>query len=286
MIAKYEKRTLSDTVHVSAHKYKNLHNLPHWHMEHELIFVEYGTVELMMDNDFFTLDAGMCAFIKSEEIHYIKSITNSIVGVIKIDAKYVKHIVGDNSLEYPISNDKYELKRTIAEICEELKNPQKFSNIIADSIVMRLIAEIFRNEKVCRKNSENIKIDTKYKELLEIISNNFADITFDDAAEFMCFSKPYFSKYFYRLSGMTFTQYINTLKTSAAVRLISEGELTVTEISEKCGFNTIRNFNRVFKEYTGYTPKNLPPSYTFIYGLKDSFDSGFDPTLTCSQIIE
>ena len=286
MIAKYEKRTLSDTVHVSAHKYKNLHNLPHWHMEHELVFVEDGNVEIMMDNDFFTLDVGMCAFIKSEEIHYIKSINASTVGVIKIDAKYVKHIVGDSNIKFPIYGDKYNLKSTTTEICAELNNPQKFSSIIADAIVTRLIADIFRNENLSKQDSENPKIDTKYKELLEIISNNYTDITFDDAADFMCFSKPYFSKYFYRLSGMTFTQYINTLKISEAVRLLSEGELSVTEISESCGFNTIRNFNRVFKEYTGYTPKNLPPNYTFIYSLKDSFNSGFDPTLTCSQIIE
>ncbi|MBE6608986.1 MAG: helix-turn-helix domain-containing protein [Ruminococcaceae bacterium] len=286
MIAKYEKRTLSETVHVSVHKYQNLHNLPHWHMEHELVFVESGTLELMRDNELFLLSDGVCAFIRSEEIHYLKSITPSIVKVIKIDAKYVKHIVGDSSLENLLSGDKYNLKNTVNEIYKELKHPQKFSNLIADSMVIRLIADIFRNENTCQKNLENTKSSSKYKELLEIISNNYSDITFEDAARFMCFSKPYFSKYFYKLSGVTFTQYINTLKISAAVRLISEGELTITEISEKCGFNTIRNFNRVFKEYTGYTPKALPNNYTFTYSLKDSFDSGFDPTLTSSQIIE
>ena len=53
-----------------------------------------------------------------------------------------------------------------------------------------------------------------------------------------------------------------------------------------CGFNTIRNFNRVFKELTGYTPRTLPKDYRFIRSLKEYKDNGFDPTLHGSEILE
>lgn len=39
MIAKFEKKILTESGQNSTQKYKNLHNLLHWHMEHEIIFV-------------------------------------------------------------------------------------------------------------------------------------------------------------------------------------------------------------------------------------------------------
>ena len=85
---------------------------------------------------------------------------------------------------------------------------------------------------------------------------------------------------------MTFTQYLNFLKVSAAIEKILDGKLSMTEISIACGFGTIRNFNRVFKAFTGYSPKNLPLNYTLIYNFKDFSSNGFDPTLNCTEIIE
>ena len=102
----------------------------------------------------------------------------------------------------------------------------------------------------------------------------------------MHFSEPYFSKVFHNIFGMTFTQYLNTLKVSAAVEKIAEGKMSMTEISIACGFGTIRNFNRVFKELTGYSPKKLPDNFIFVSGFKEDSHISFDPTLNCTEIVE
>ena len=158
-----------------------------------------------------------------------------------------------------------------------------YANIIIDSIVTCFTAEIFRSENF---NDLNSLPDTheKHKELLEWLSQNYANVTFDEAADYMNFSKPYFSKYFQKFSGLTFTQYINTLKVASAIEKIATGKMNITQISISCGFNTIRNFNRVFKSLTGYTPKTLPEDFVFMYRYKAN--DGFNPTLKCSEIIE
>ena len=51
-------------------------------------------------------------------------------------------------------------------------------------------------------------------------------------------------------------------------------------------FNTIRNFNRVFKEMTGYTPGTLPRDYSFACNLHRNGEGGFDPTLGCTVVLE
>ena len=99
----------------------------------------------------------------------------------------------------------------------------------------------------------------------------------------MHFSGPYFSKLFHSIFGMTFTRYLNTVKVAAAIEKLREGNLSITEISSMCGFNTIRTFNRVFRSFTGYAPKDLPSNYVFLYSLKDG--CGLNPTLNCTKIL-
>lgn len=286
MRARFEKNVFSGTVHTSAYKYKNLCNLPHWHIEYELVYVFKGTVELMVNNSFFELSEGFCAFIGSEDIHYIKAAPESIVGVIKTDATYVKKIAGNNRLICPVLKSSFPVNEIFTEISAELKSGKEFSGIIADSSITKLVAGIFRNEPTSADNELSAKMTNKYKELLEMISNDYTHITFEKAAEYMNLNKSYFSRYFYRFSGMTFTRYLNMLKVSAAAEKISEGKMSMTEISIACGFGTIRNFNRVFKDFTGYSPKKLPETYVFIYNLKDVSASGFDPTLNCTELID
>jgi xylan 1,4-beta-xylosidase len=72
---------------------------------------------------------------------------------------------------------------------------------------------------------------------------------------------------------------------SEAVEKIKEKKMNMTEISISCGFGTIRNFNRVFKLLTGYTPKSLPDNYSNIYNFKDTDEKSFDPTLNCTEIL-
>lgn len=44
--------------------------------------------------------------------------------------------------------------------------------------------------------------------------------------------------------------------------MLRSGEKTsITDVSVRCGFNTIRNFNRAFRDITGYSPRTLPEDY-------------------------
>lgn len=286
MKAKFEKKVFSDTAHTSATKYKNLHNLPHWHMEYELVIVLEGTAEIMVDNSFFVMSEGACAFINSEEIHYIKAASESILGIIKTDAAIVKKIAGNKHLASPVLKNITASKQIFLEIFSELKSQKEYNNVIADAVITKFIAEIFRRETISPTAETTKRMTTKYKELIELLSVNYANMSFENAAEYMNLNKSYFSRYFYRFSGMTFTQYLNILKVSAAIEKIHEKKYNMTEISISCGFGTIRNFNRVFKELTGYTPKNLPDNYVFIYNFKDTSGNDFNPTLNCTEIIE
>lgn len=56
-------------------------------------------------------------------------------------------------------------------------------------------------------------------------------------------------------SGMHYSSYVNHLRITRAIELLTDGDNTMQEIAYKVGFNTPNNFNRVFKQITGKSPK-------------------------------
>ena len=64
-----------------------------------------------------------------------------------------------------------------------------------------------------------------------------------------------FSRSFRRHTGLTFVQYVNSLRIELACQHLGQGELTVAEICFEVGFNNVSNFNRHF-----LAVKGMPPS--------------------------
>lgn len=283
MIAKYEQSVLSGRSQVSVQRYGGLQNLPHWHIESELIFAEKGSAEVMTDNNLYGLSEGYCVFIRSGAVHYIKAESDSVISVMKIDSQLISAEFGMLAPVCPLLERKYNVSEAFEKIRQEISNGEKYYEVICSGLALALTAEIFRNEKT--SSSEISSGSGAYKKLLRLVSERFADITFDEAAEIMCFSKPYFSKYFRRMSGMTFSEYLNIVRVSEAVKMLSKGNMSAGETAVAAGFGTIRSFNRVFKQYTGFTPRELPDDFVFIGEDRGTDSDGFDPTLPVSKIL-
>lgn len=283
MIAKYEQSVLSGRSQVSVQRYEGLQNLPHWHIESELIFAEKGSVEVMTDNNLYGLSEGYCVFIRSGAVHYIKAESDSVISVMKIDSQLISAEFGTLAPVCPLLENKYDVSDTFEKIRQEISGGEKYYEVICSGLALALTAEIFRCEKT--SSAENSSGSGAYKKLLRLISERFADITFDEAAEIMCFSKPYFSKYFRRMSGMTFSEYLNIVRVSEAVKMLSKGGMSAGETAVAAGFGTIRSFNRVFKQYTGFTPRDLPDDFVFIGEDQGASSDSFDPTLPVSKIL-
>lgn len=283
MLAKFEKRNLSLHSHISAHKYVNLHNLPHWHMEYELVFCDFGSAKVTVDSEQFILEKGHCLFIGSSEVHNIQTISDSIISVIKIERKLVDDAFEGKLPASPLIKTELSLKEIFNELYAELKNNQTFGTVVCDCLILKTLALLFRGCDIDIKQKSGGS--EKYKALLRLIEEHFADITFEEAAEFMCYSKPYFSRYFSVITGMTFSSYLNIIRVAEAVSMLDEGRLTVSEIAHASGFGTIRHFNRVFRELTGYSPCKLPKGYTFIRYRSGGETDGFDPTLSAPAIL-
>lgn len=73
-------------------------------------------------------------------------------------------------------------------------------------------------------------------------------------AEGIGVSSSYLSRIFHDETGVTVTDYLNGIRLEAAKHLIAEG-VPLKEVVSRCGFRNYGYFLKIFKEYTGKTPK-------------------------------
>ena len=76
----------------------------------------------------------------------------------------------------------------------------------------------------------------------------------EEAAGLCYYSKSHFMKYFRQYMGLSFVQYLNDYRLSKAAGLLVSTEDSVTDIAQRCGFDNLSYFNRLFRRKYGMTP--------------------------------
>ncbi len=108
------------------------------------------------------------------------------------------------------------------------------------------------------KESETDRMGQVY----EFVMKNFKEkITLEQAAEIANLSVSAFSRYFKTRVNKSFSDFLSEVRISHACKLLHEEEMNISEISFECGFFTLSNFNKQFKERTGKTPLAYKKDY-------------------------
>ncbi len=288
MIARREVWKYSDSGKVWVGKYRNSQNLLHWHPDCELLSVEHGKIDVFCEGKKHTLTEGQALYIDSGQVHYMSaSDPDTVLIVIVFDYDIIRGFAENFRLSSPVLSGSYDLSSEYRALRETLLSRHPFFGAEAACRVLSLMIDIFRKEELEEKNLKDNRTTERFKQLLEEINARYRFISFGDAASFMGMSPSYFSRYFAKTTGITFSQQLNSVRTDNAVQLLRENDgKSMTEIADLCGFGTIRNFNRIFKEYTGFSPRELPRDYNMSVRFSYPSDRAFNPTLYDCELIE
>jgi len=64
----------------------------------------------------------------------------------------------------------------------------------------------------------------------------------------------YLSERFKQVTGMNFVEYVARTRFEEACRLLHDGDLRISDIAFAAGFQSLSQFNRVFKRLSGKSP--------------------------------
>lgn len=87
-----------------------------------------------------------------------------------------------------------------------------------------------------------------------VLSHFHDQICLDTVSDLVGMTPSAFCRYFKTRANKTFSDFVAEVRVGHACRLLVDGERSVTQISFESGYRTLSNFNRQFKEVTGYTP--------------------------------
>lgn len=107
-------------------------------------------------------------------------------------------------------------------------------------------------------NSDNRRI-LKVKDYVNKHFNE--DVRLNELADIIGMSPSAFSRFFKLSTGKTLSEYIVGIRLGMAARKLVDSTDSISEICYVCGFNTISNFNRLFRKYKGCNPTEFRDKY-------------------------
>ncbi len=232
----------------------------HWHENIEILFFDEGEGEILIDEHIFTASAGDIVIVNSEELHSTRTLAkHALYYCLIIDKEFCKNL-GFFIDEQHICNvikDK-EIFEKIHKIKDELANKREFYVPAITSTVIEILTELYRKYQFTKSKYTKNKNIEMVKSGISYIKKHFdKQPSVDNIANHVGYSKYYFCRCFKEITGYTVNSYINSVKIEHAKEMLLNRKISISEVSEACGFSDISYFTKIFKKYAGVLPSKV-----------------------------
>ncbi|NLY75929.1 MAG: AraC family transcriptional regulator [Firmicutes bacterium] len=243
---------------------------PHWHDEIEIIYVLEEELVIGLNSEIFHLKPRDIFLINSGEVHYFVtppkksrriilqfelSLFQSLANFLR-ERKPVSPLIPFESPEFGAHRD---LEKQLLAIVQEYSRKSPGYQLAIRARLYDLAVVILRQVPTEPYSSSDRNKHLKRLERLEQVfnyveQNHHREITLTEIAKTANFSIYHFTRFFKETTGMTFTRYLNNYRINKAVKYLTETADPITEVAFKSGFESIKTFNRVFKQLKGCSP--------------------------------
>lgn len=98
--------------------------------------------------------------------------------------------------------------------------------------------------------------DKAIEEAISYIKRNYgSNLKLKEVAEHAGMSESYFSRYFKKVMGEGYSEYLNKVRVEKAKELLAGRRITMQEVGEQVGYPNPAYFTQIFKNITGVSPK-------------------------------
>jgi len=239
-----------------------------WHTlnRNMFLYIHTGSGSIISKEQTYPISPGSLCFVGSSKFYYTLPDIPSEYNRSKLflsneeldallplfpDYLRMKQKFSTNSVVYTQTDES--IARRIEQLLTDLEaytEQSQYHNALRISICIELL--ILLNE-----NASDTVFPTQglVQKAVEYINNHIQeDIRIDSICEAIHVSKFYFCKKFKQSTGVTVMNYILNTRIVSAKHLLEDSELSISQISEQCGFNSHSYFCQVFRKNYGMTP--------------------------------
>ncbi len=130
--------------------------------------------------------------------------------------------------------------------------PKQYESMVKLLSVFAEHISMVSNQILVQQQTQESPVIAKAKKF--IVENHTEDITLDQVAKAVNWSTFHFCKMFKKATGLNFTAYVSRVRVEKAKNLLLNHNLRVSEIAYEVGFQSLTQFNRVFKRIEGESP--------------------------------
>lgn len=252
----YEVNNSGDQNFFTASFFTNFNFPPHLHPYVEIVYVLEGSFDVTINNLPGRINKGDIAISFPNDIHGYKTETYSKIMMFIFSPEIAGAFFNkrmDKTLENPFI-PAHVVSNGIDSLFHELNAEYKNCNnkYVIKGLLYTILGRL--DAHFILKSSKNFYNNTTQSLLKYIESHFHENISLESTANALGFSKYYLSRIFSNKIGYQFNDYINRLRINRAQKLLSETDLSISNVALDCGFESQRNFNRIFKELTFTTP--------------------------------
>lgn len=244
---------------------------PHWHVALELIYILNGVGNIIFDGKDHTLVAGEFVIVDSNQIHEMNCAKASMMLVIHYSKNRMKNFE-EQIDEYRIECSREMLEKSqleeYLEICSLLKKlPPLYVTqplgyqLQSQAVAMEILFLLMNHFAVHVEESGGTVNDPNLERLGEITDyieeNHEQPISLESIASHFYLSREYFSRFFRKNMGVTFSRYVNQVRLIHIYYDICNTGDGIMELAEKHGFTNYKLFNKMFHEIYGCTPREV-----------------------------
>ncbi|MBR3965612.1 MAG: helix-turn-helix domain-containing protein [Clostridia bacterium] len=261
--------------HVQSHNGKGKMSSSHVHDVIEFLYCMEGEAEAFLGMKKYNFCAGDLLVINSNETHCVTSLSDGVTkyavvqfepeilragGEHNLASKYMMPFKISNSHNRRVfgSNDfgKGYIEEIINEILSEYEKKEYGFELAIRSLISRLFLKVLRawhseGETIAPKENDDIIMEKVFS---YVEQNYMNEIFASSASKISGMSYSYFSRFFKKAAGMSFTEYLNSVRIEKAAEMLTSSAKTVTEIAMDVGFSSTSYFIALFKKQKGITP--------------------------------
>lgn len=268
----YVEKDFNANVHATGQKFGL-----HWHTFYEVEFIHAGSSMQIINGYRYHQLPGFLSIMTPSDFHQIESDNDCIL-------QYKKFVFSRNFLSPALCDlldersrpciiqmseaqqaDFHTLFDKIGRINQQpstVLNCLALKNLAEYICISALRLENLFGETAEQSNPTPICRDENIHQIAKYVRQNFAEpIKISDVAALLHQGDNYFSHWFKREFGCSFSEYLKSCRLKTAAKRLISTQSPVIEIAKQCGFESITFFNRAFKEVYHLTPTDFRRQY-------------------------
>lgn len=237
-------------------------NISHSHDFAEILYVAGGQGEAYFNNCSHQIKEGDLIIWNPNIVHEEKSDPDKPLNLIflAIDKFRLPGMPPNNILDeddFPIIHSmkyKYKVESYLTDLLQETSGKVEFYHEMCNGLVTSILILVWRIY-IAEDNSKNNDISDECRRVKEYIDNNYtSEINLETLSKNVYVSKYHLSHIFKTQTGTSPIKYLITKRINEASKLLTETDLSITEIAHLVGYDDPVYFSQIFKRTKNVSP--------------------------------